>query len=225
MDVYLATLETHDFLFFVTRELKTGVCERYINNTALLYAINRFSEVNRIVSGTKPYYENDWGKFSVYATPAKMLNASEPVKVSYNAVDESLAFKMEDVRVKKALPKYGAYHKFPPKTEFYFYTVGGRGPSVIRLGKKDCICRVMYRKLEVEAVRRSKFRPTHPINPRHMPRDFAIIDGNEIAIPPIRIFDSVVAEGEYVIASDGSTKHVVAIPDKTLFRRVFGGSG
>jgi len=136
MEVYLATLETHDFLFFVTRELKTGVCERYVNNTALLYAINSFSEINRIVSGTKPHYEEDWSKFSVYVTPAKMLNAKEPVKVSYNAVDEALTFKMEDVGVKRAIPKYGAYHKFPPKTEFRFYTIGGKGPSVIRLGKK-----------------------------------------------------------------------------------------
>ncbi len=173
------------------------------------------------MSGTKPHYEEDWSKFSVYVTPAKMLNAKEPVKVSYNAVDEALAFKMEDVGVKRAIPKYGAYHKFPPKTEFRFYTIGGKGPSVIRLGKKGCVCRVTYRKLEVKEVRKGKFKSSHPINPRHMPQDFVIIDGDEIAIPPIRIFDSVIAEGEHIIASDGSSKYVIAIPDKTLFRKVF----
>jgi CRISPR type I-D-associated protein Csc1 len=221
MDIYLATLETHDFLFFVTRELKTGVCERYVNNTALLYAINNFSETNRIVSGTMPHYEEDWNKFSVYATPAKIVNVKEPLKVSYNAVDEALAFKMEDVGTKRAIPKYGAYYKFPPKTEFRFYTIGGKGPRVIRVGKKGCVCRASYQKLEVEKSKRGKFKPSHPINPRHMPKDFVLIDGDEIPIPPIRIFDNVVAEGEHIIASDGNNRHVIAIPDKALFRRVF----
>ncbi len=223
MDVYLATLETHDFLFFVTRELKTGISEGYISNTALLYAINTFSKVNRVVSGTTPHYEEDWEKFSIYVTPAKMFNSSATtkVKISYNAVDESLAFKMEDVGVKKAFPKFGAYLRFPPKTRLYFYTIGGKGPGVIRLGKKSCICRVKYQKLSVKEKKRGKFRPTHPINPRHMHPEFVMIEGTEIPIIPIRLFDNVIAEGEYIIAFNGNRKHVIAVPDRELFRSVF----
>jgi len=217
MDVYLAKAKTHDFLFFATRELKTGTCEKYINNTALLYAVNTFSKVGRTVSGTRPFYEEDWGKFLIYATPARICNEVEPVKVSYNAVDEPLAFRMEDAGVKRAIPKYGSYYRFPPGTEFNFYTIGGKGPEIIRLGKKGCVCRVKYEKLDVK-LRRGRFRPTHPVNPRHMPPDFVLMGGIEVRIPPIRLFDSVVAEGEY--ASDGN--HTVAIPDKKLFRGVFG---
>lgn len=221
MDIYLAVLKNHDFLFFVSRELKIGISERYINNTALLYAVNRFSGVNRVASGTRPHYEDDWEKFSVYTTPAKILKEIDPVKMSYNAVDESTTFKMEDIGVKKAIPKFGAYYKFPPGTEFYFYTIGGRGPSIIRVGKKSCPCRIIYKKLEVLEIKKGRFKPSHPVNPRHMPQDFAIIDGNAISIPPITIFDDVIVEGEYIIASDENKRHVIALPDKILFGRVF----
>jgi CRISPR type I-D-associated protein Csc1 len=221
MEVYLAKLETHDFFFFVTRELKLGVTERYINNTALLYALNNLSEVNRVLSDNRPHYEEDWRKFSIYATPARIQEFKEAVKISYNSVDESIIFKMEDEGVKRTFPKYGAYHRFPPKTEFIFYTIGGKGPGVVRVGKKSCPCRVRYKKLKIEAINKGKFRATHPVNPRHMPADLFIIDGLEVPIPPIRIFDNVLAEGEYIKASYGNKTHFIAIPDRKLFKRVF----
>ncbi|MHA1606992.1 MAG: type I-D CRISPR-associated protein Cas5/Csc1 [Candidatus Freyarchaeota archaeon] len=223
MNVYQVKLTTHDFLFFVTRELRVGVVEKYINNTALLYAINIFSPVHRVVSGTRPYYEEDWSKFSIYATPAKLLHDRETVKISYNSVDEDIAFKMEEER-KRAFPKYGAYQMFPPDTQFFFYTIGGKGPETIRLGKKSCICRLKYEKLKVESIKRGEFTCSHPINPRHMPTDFTIKEGTLIPTPPIPLFDNVTARGEHIIAEDGGRKHYIAIPDKTLFNGVFYGN-
>ncbi|MEM3573578.1 MAG: type I-D CRISPR-associated protein Cas5/Csc1 [Candidatus Jordarchaeales archaeon] len=218
MEVYLVELITQDFLFFTTRELKTGIVEKYINNTTLLYAVNFLSPVQRVVSGTIPHYEEDWCKFTIYTTPAKPQGPINIIKISYNSVSEELAFQMEEE--KRALPKYGAYQMIPPNTRFFFYAIGGKGPGIVRVGKKSCICRLKYRRLEVKGIKKGVFKCDHPINPKHMPKDFVVKEGLGIPVPPVMIFDNVTAEGEYIVAEDDKRKHNIAIPDKSMFKQV-----
>ncbi|MHA1756269.1 MAG: type I-D CRISPR-associated protein Cas5/Csc1 [Promethearchaeota archaeon] len=76
--IYLTIITCHDFLFFSTREYNASTTvERVINNYALIYAFNQYHSninINRAVSGVKPFYVDDFKKIKTYSTPAYLLS-------------------------------------------------------------------------------------------------------------------------------------------------------
>jgi len=74
-DVYLAIFSAHDFLFFSSSDYNTvSVMEEVIGDHALCYALNRHVEsIHRAFSGTKPFYNEDLPKITLYSSPAYRL--------------------------------------------------------------------------------------------------------------------------------------------------------
>lgn len=167
MKVFRCVLETHDYLFFATHEAgPTAVVEPYIHNTALLYALNEHvAETQRLVSGTVPHYEEDFARFTLYSTPARPLReAPSRVKISYNAVDSPLVFSMES-GAKRVVPKFGAYYRYAPRSQFVFFGIGEKPLPLIRIGKKRIQARIQAEEASRVVVRASgRFIPSHPVS-------------------------------------------------------------
>lgn len=227
--VYLAYLTVHDFFFYVSKELKVGLPQRYISNTALMYALNtHISLVHRVVSGLKPYYKDDFKLFTIYATPAVPVSAlallggklvrnefgGSLVKITYNSVGESLAFAMEKEGIN--VPKIGAYYKYTPLTTFKFYVLGGRGPSVIRIGKKYVPARVSYRELSY-VKKRGVFRCSHPVSLQDL-KNSKLLSGIPLPALPYPIIEDAVIEGEYLeCKGDRGECHLILLPPKEVY--------
>jgi len=210
-EVYRAILTVHDFFHYVSREMKTASVEPYINSTALMYALNapHRREAARLAAGLTPHYREDLSIFTVYATPAVEYPAGprivggaplrvdiggEVVKLTYNSVDETLAVSMETAR-RLNVPKQGAYYKYTPLTTFKFYTVGGRGPGLIRIGKKLAPARVSY--IRLECSRRSGvFSPSHPVSLVDLD-GYKVLGGVWVNIPPYPILVDAALRGDY----------------------------
>lgn len=229
---YLVHLTVHDFFYYVSRELKVGIPQEYISNTALMYALNtHVITTRRLVSGTKPYYEEDFKKFTIYATPA-FPTALQPqvgdlrisgryggnlVKITYNSVGELLAYAMETEKIN--IPKIGAYYRFTPLTTFVFYTVGGRGPSIIRIGKKYVQARVKYTPLHCTR-KRGKYECSHPISLQDLVES-KLISGAVIPAIPYPIILNPVVEGEYLECRDPKGNiHRILAPPRSLYESV-----
>lgn len=178
MKVYRCELVTHDYLFFASREAgPTAAPEPYIHNTALLYALNEhIAETQRLVSGTSPHYEEDFPRFTLYATPAGPLKEiPQRVKISYNAVDSPFVFSMEKDRLigaKRVVPKFGAYYRFLPLSRFVFFAIGEKPLPLIRIGKKRIQARIQAEEASHIVVHASgRFTPSHPVSFLDLPPD------------------------------------------------------
>jgi CRISPR type I-D-associated protein Csc1 len=241
VQIYKATITIHDFFFYVSREIRLGVPAEVINNTALLYAINSLiSKSQRNASGNKPHYEEDYQLFPIYATPAGLLNSTEVAignslktfehltttqKISYNSVDSTFLVSMETSvfhtrELKLAHPKLGSYMKYPPLTTFTFFTLGGLGARVVRLGKKLPPAVILYQRLEETELKQGFFKPDHPVAIRDMPGESKLIDGNIQFLPNGLIAVNAQIHGLYYQGKINGKTYYVAAPKQTMFPSV-----
>ena len=228
-EVYLVYLTVHDFFFYVSRELEVGMPLEYISNTALMYALNtHITSAQRLVSGTKPNYEEDFKKFTIYATPAipivtrplagnKRINRNYGgalVKITYNSIGEFLAYAMETEKIN--IPKIGAYYRYTPLTTFKFYIMGGKGPSVIRIGKKYIQARLKY--MSLQCIRKhGTYRCSHPVSFKDL-TESKLVSGSVVPALPYPIILNPVIEGEYLECKDlYASTHYILVPPRSLY--------
>jgi CRISPR type I-D-associated protein Csc1 len=186
-NVYLLIFSAHDFLFFVNADYNTNTfMRRYIVNYALNYALNpEIAKIHRNFSGINPHYDDDFKKIVRVASPALPLITFEKFKTKhylslkrlmkfsivnkileiqkfqYNAVGESLLFQMEPASYN--WPNFGTQERLVPLSLFYCIVFGNPGPNIFRLGKKSCICRGKYFKINNINVKNGKFSLDHAI--------------------------------------------------------------
>ena len=220
ISIYRVVISAHDFLFYVSREYGgRSYFSPYISNVALMYALNRsLSPVQRVVSGTKPHYEEDMQRFTIYATPAaSQQNLSKirvsvcgnniswvwspAVELSFNSVDSSFVFSTEKERIthkKLAMPKWGTYMKYPPLNTFEFFILGGGiGPRVIRLGKKMVPVVAAYTECTKIKERSGEFQPSHPVNWYDVKDSHQFNEGSIVIQPWVPLIVSAKLKGPY----------------------------
>jgi CRISPR type I-D-associated protein Csc1 len=175
--VYKCQLVAHDYLFFSSRGFRDTIVSDYIENYALMYAINRnVPQIQRNASGTVPFYNQDMEKVRIYTTPAFALTKSKvpiaknnlidwenqsPAYITFNSVN-TVTQSTENSRLN--LPQIGRKSKFPPLNSFQFFAIGANPSGLIRLGKKQVPCRVFAEPLDVKGLFSKTFQPSHPIN-------------------------------------------------------------
>ncbi|MHA1769312.1 MAG: type I-D CRISPR-associated protein Cas5/Csc1 [Candidatus Thorarchaeota archaeon] len=233
----LARMTCHDFLFYASRDY--GASARpvsTIGNYALMYAMNRnIPEVRRVITGTTPKYNEHLPLMKVYATPASPVSAEsvrgdpqigagivdfvsshEVTRITWNSVGESLLWAMEAEKIN--IPKVGSYFKINPLATFYFYTVGGPIPSVIRIGKKYIPARIRLEALEI-TEKEGRFKPTCAVNVEDLPEETQILGGSLLTVPPSPLLLDADLDGAYVEgkAPDGSV-HRIPVPRQDRFR-------
>ncbi|RLG21296.1 type I-D CRISPR-associated protein Cas5/Csc1 [Methanosarcinales archaeon] len=234
MRVFRYILCPHDFFFYVSRELEEGVPSDVISNTALLYAFNTHAQVHRNASGNVPHYDEDVKKFTLYSTPAELLNENrvviggkllksevsrELVRITYNSVQTVT----QSVDVGKVcFPMMGKYLKYRPLVPFYGFLIGGRSSSLIRIGKKLVPARVYYEEVEEVKVREGRFKPSHPVNVNDLPPETRLVRGKIQMIPPTPIYTECVLEGKYVEGKCGGNRCTLALPDAEKYPEVGG---
>lgn len=234
--LFLLTITIHDFFKYASKGLgRVSTTSPYIHNTALNYAVNRFSSIHRIASGLKPHYERDFKKIPIYVTPAvmnitdevvvsgeklKFQVSREPVKITHNAVNTIL--QMTETK-RLVFPALISYMSYLPMITFQAYALGGKPPSLIRLGKKEPPARVFSEKLDVIKRGRGLFEPNHPVNPFDLPKNSKIVDSELYPMLPSPLLLKAKIEGEFIEARDGrGKKHFVAIPDLQKYEKLMG---
>lgn len=234
MEVYKALLSSHDFFYFVAKELKIGVPSDIISNTALLYAMNtHVLSVQRTVSENIPHYTKDMDKFAVYCTSAQISLKNiivtsrgshrwdgisrELKRFSYNAVHT--VSQVTDSR--QAVPAMGYYMKYAPLTSFEFFLLGGKGSSVIRLGKKLPPARVEYQKLRNIEIKNGIFIPSHPVNAKDLSKSIEVLSCEVEIIPPTPHYRNCKLRGDYLKGEVGGDEYYIALPDKNLYPKVY----
>lgn len=246
MRIYKATITIHDFFFYISREIRLGTPSEVINNTALLYAINTLiAKSQRNAAGNKPHYEEDYRLFPIYTTPAALVDSAEVVldnslkkfehstttqKISYNSVDSTFLVSMETSvfhthELKLAHPKLGSYMKYPPLTTFTFFTLGGIGARVVRLGKKLSPATIFYQELEESEFKKGFFKPDHPVAIKDMPEESRLIDGNIQFLPNGLIAVNAQIDGPYYQGKINGKTYYIAAPKKTMFPSVLFSEG
>jgi len=234
-NVFLLKITVHDFFKYTSRELGgVAVGAPFIQNTALLYAVNRERQAHRIVSGLKPHYDEDFRKFRLYVTPAKLLEHEnsevignktvdfplrpDPVKITYNAVN-TVTQLTETGRI--AVPNLGAYLSYPPLSTFVAYSLGGPPPPLIRIGKKLAPARVLAEPLKVFKINETydhEFIPSHPVNPLDLPADAKILSAEMYPMPPVSVLLNARIKGPHLVLKDDKNNvHMVAIPSKEKY--------
>jgi len=244
MKIYAALLSIHDFFHFASKDYGGGVTEKVIHNTALMYSLNRhIPTLQRVASGNIPHYEEDLERFQIYSTPAQ-LSTNEAVlglqkidwhifggmiKITYNSVDSPLVFSMEgpsflrevSPSLKEAVPKMGSYLKLPPLSNFNFFTIGGKGPNIVRIGKKLPAARVSYTEVKDVVEKTGRFKASHLINLLDLPYSTKLRSGTIIRIPPSPITMAAELEGAYLEGCIGNKKVFIAKPSIERFSGVF----
>jgi CRISPR type I-D-associated protein Csc1 len=228
--VNLAVLTCHDYLFYASQDYNSSARpSEVIGSYALMYALNRrITRVQRCVSDNVPHYDEDMEHMTTYATAAAHWSAYGPEprastqpslvregaigviqsggsnlpeleKMTWNSIGESLLdiMKQDNLNV----PKTGVYYKLTPPTVFYFYTLGERPSSVIRIGKKLSAARIVTHQLEA-AIETGEFRPTCPITVVDLPGETEILEGSIMTVPPTPVLVNSRLRGEHVRATD-----------------------
>ena len=238
--IILATITPHDYFFFASKEYgAVATSTDYIGNYALMYAINVIQKsIHRAYSGTKPHYAEDFQQIEIYSTPATLLSKSRHArmrvnlgdvqipwnertltKISQNTIGESLTFGMK--RIRENIPQIVEYYKHPPLNTFYTYFLGGKSPSVIRLGKKYSPCRVHQKILQDLTLESGTFRPDHPITVTDLPPETELIEGAWLYSRPTPLLLDATLKGEYYVAKDGKHVHRIAKPFEAKYPLVF----
>ena len=232
--VYRCRLVAHDYLFFTTLGFRDTTMTNYIGNYALIYAINRHIQaIQRNASGTKPYYQQDLPKISIYVTPASLSSESEipfardkifawenqpQVYITFNSVN-TLTQLTETGRAN--LPQIGRKAKYPPLNSFDFFVIGGNPHGIIRLGKKQVPCRIFAIPLKVERLSTGSFTPSHPVNPADLasllPED---IESAELIrqTPPLLV--NARLKAAHYVCNDGKKTFRIAKPDSSRYPNV-----
>ncbi|MHA1137769.1 MAG: type I-D CRISPR-associated protein Cas5/Csc1 [Candidatus Thorarchaeota archaeon] len=234
----LARLTCHDFLFYASQDY--GASARpvsIIGNYALMYAINRkISSVRSVVTGTTPLYDEHLPLMEIYATPASPMGTGsikgnpkigfsniefnsqlEISRITWNSTGESLLWAMEAEKIN--IPKVGSYYKFNPLATFYFYTMGGPIPRVIRIGKKLIPARLELEPMKVKE-KSGKFKSTCPVNVADLPAETQILGGSLLTVPPSPLLLNAELEGEYIEGVDSKGQsHRIPVPMKERFAR------
>ncbi|KLO24763.1 type I-D CRISPR-associated protein Cas5/Csc1 [Marinitoga sp. 1155] len=92
MKLYRAVLETHEPLFFATKEIgELYVTEPYISNYALTYALT--PEIVSYKHHNSPQYKNDLKNLKFYITPAKFIEYKWRYDI-FNSIGEGYYLKM-----------------------------------------------------------------------------------------------------------------------------------
>ncbi|MCD6348792.1 MAG: type I-D CRISPR-associated protein Cas5/Csc1 [Candidatus Korarchaeota archaeon] len=233
LKAYLLTITIHDFFFYASHELRVAVTAPFIHNTALGYAVNRFSKIHRVASGPEPSYTSDFSEMTIYVTPASMDGASpvvgdrsirfpigERVGITRNAVNTVTQTTESGNLVLPALITYMAY---PPLTTFRAYSLGGTPPPVIRIGKKEPPARIRYEELSDINLGRGRFEPTHPVSLIDIPKDTKVIKADIYDMRPSPLLVRSVLDGLYIVGLDRKgRKHVIALPDPKKYPKVSG---
>jgi len=237
-EVYRVCLITHDFFHYVSRELKVGVPTDLISNTALLYAFNRHVEsVQRNAAGNRPRYQEDYGRFELYPTPARLLTGKETCtcpryvewlsesgemkRFTYNAINTIT--QVTENKKSKSIPTMGFYMKYVPLTVFECFLIGGRAANVIRLGKKFVPVRALYQRLErVDIHEEGEFVPSHPVNVADLPEGTRTLECAMEVIPPVPIYSTCRLRGRYLTGYAGNQRYTIALPEEERYPAVFG---
>ena len=219
-NVFLMIFCSHDFLFYVHSDYNTNTrLSDLIGNYGLNYALNPTIEhIHRNVSDKIPKYEEDFKKITIVATPAlpikdfyalsyftqKLDDALmvysykkkiyEKIRFQYNAVGESLLFGMTQATTN--FPNLGTQEKFIPLVMFYSIIFGGYGPSMFRLGKKNCICRALYYPIIDIKAKSGEFRLNHAIEASLFPQ-YNFKQFNLQYILPEPVISEGIADGNY----------------------------
>jgi CRISPR type I-D-associated protein Csc1 len=207
----------------------------YIGNYAIMYAINTLTnEIHRNASGTNPFYRDDFKSFKLYATPAHPFvkpkvpvtsgsldwNHWERVSHTFNSVNTLLQTTEYVDKSRPNFPQMGSKEKFTPLNTFEFFVIGGKPPSVIRLGKKHAVCRVHAYPLNFVAKQSGEFSPDHVVNPMDV-SDFSkkIIQCDyQLQFPPLALNAKIMAE-HYILSDDKSTYYVLK-PEPSIYSSV-----
>lgn len=241
---YAAFLSPHDFFYFASKDYGIGLTEKAIHNTALMYALNRhIPTLQRVVSGNLPHYEEDFGLFQLYSTPAQplsqiavvgsktlpWLNPEGMIRITYNTVDSPIVFCMEGPSLlrkarrglKEVFPKMGSYLTFPPLSTFTFFVLGGKGSKLIRIGKKMPPARVTYRLVKNLKEKIGRFKASHPINLLDLPPSTKFLSGYLVRMPPSPIAMDAELDGTYLEGTINRKKVRIAKPNVKRFPGVF----
>lgn len=232
VQVRVLELWAHDFLFYVSQEQESGYPAPWLHNTALLYAFNRdVPEVSRNATGVVPLYEEDRPRFRRYVTPAVLHSEQGPVRISWNAVDSTVVFRMEKEQVvpakKLVVPKFGAYYRYVPEvTRARVYLLGPRASRIVRLGKKLATVATRIEAEFVASVRSGRFAAAHPVNILDLNPDVTrLVEGQLCPLPPYPLYYPAVLDGSFVeLAARSSERGFplgIALPDRDRFPRVF----
>lgn len=234
-------MTVHDFFFYASREYgRHAAIEPVINNFALNYAINNaLPDIHSFVSGTKPRYEEDMAKIKLYATPAHPYvtavaniaysvipwERTNPIWISYNAVDSTLLFSMEHKKRKVVVPMFGSYQRYPPLNSFEFFLFGGKGPSVIRIGKKLIPVRLSYYKCYSIKIKNGIVSPSHPVNFIEIKDKYEFLHGKILMIPPAPVVIHPKLRGKYISCKfkdeQGKEKQAeLTIPNEKIYKKV-----
>lgn len=206
----------------------------YIGNYALIYAVNRHVQaIQRNASGTRPHYQQDLSKISIYVTPAFLSSESRvpfaedkrftwenqpQVYITFNSVN-TLTQLTETGRAN--LPQIGRKAKYPPLNSFEFFAIGGKPQGIVRLGKKQVPCRIFASPLKVDRVSEEFFTPSHPLSPT----DLASLSPGDIEsvelirqTPPLLV--NARLKATHYVCLDGERIFYVAKPDPNKYPNV-----
>ncbi|MGB9759922.1 MAG: type I-D CRISPR-associated protein Cas5/Csc1 [Brevinematia bacterium] len=234
--IYRVLAVSHDFLFFASRGIRKISTTKFIGNYALMYSLNRHVvEVQRNISGTKPHYEEDIKKFTIYATPAKLVNTNElllcyeyglpkkirwetstqQVVITYNAVN-TLTNNVETSRLN--FPMVGKYTKNVPLSVFEFFTIGGNPNGIFRLGKKLAIVRYFAEPLKlIKTHEKERVVSNHPVNIIELPKDANIVSGIILNQVPPLIINATLENVTWLECEDGTSKYNIVLPSTSLY--------
>lgn len=220
--VFRCTLEALDFLFFASHEAGSrATAEPYIHSTALLYALHGdVPETQRLAAGFRPFYDEDRGRFTRWATPAAPLGERRAVRISYNAVDETMRFSMEGTD-KRIFPKFGAYRRFMPLSRWRFFLVSDSPPPrLFRLGKKRAQVRVTYAEASSVSRASGRFTPSHPVVIADLPPGVHVAVDAFCPMLPSPLAVGCELTGPHLRAQFGTHTEYIALPDPARYPRV-----
>ncbi len=228
--------------------------ENLLNNYALMYAFNNNLpdiKINRMISGIKPHYREDFEKIETYSTPAYRLSQYKKVIhektkdrpkilqgqrsiINDMIIDweesDPIVFAYNSVGelctfkmepLKYNFPNLGYYHKMPPLSTFICFSIGKRPPNLIRLGKKLTPCRVQSLQLENTKQSSGNFYPSHPINLSELPSDAEIIEGVPVYMQPSSILTNSKVKGNFIQGNIDGLNCQILMPNALLYPTIF----
>ena len=210
--VYRCELIPKDFLFFVSNEFNTSTyMQPVIHNYALTYALARQFIVG--FQGVTPRYE-ELETFENYATPAIALQDPKFVTHTYNSV----CSRTNRTRSVYNIPSLGRNQKIMPEStvfQFLVFSVDGRIPSHIRVGKKSCISEVRATKLKIVEVVED---PSEPIDVKvcynilDLSSNDIILSADMLLMYPSPVARSMTVRAPYFVLDDDQEQFAVPIP-------------
>lgn len=216
--VFYGRLYNHDYLWFSSSEISKIITTiPVIHNYALSYALSYFSY--GVFEGNKPRYSDDLRQMPIYATPAINLQATK-ITISFNAMDDltlttGVSKKSNTPNLGKRVyvnPIFKTSNPYYSLRYFHFYAFFIKNtipPSIVRLGKKGCSCRIHWKDISNPIARLEEefFKPTHPVNPLDVEGEIGAFD--LVSIPPHSFFRTARIKNDWVIKQK---EHCILLP-------------